>query len=198
MTLAPAGGGQRPGIVHRLDKDTSGVMVVAKSDEAHRKLAAMFAAREVKKTYRRARVGAAGAGVGTDRRDDRPQPARPDQDVGRSAPRPDRHDDLSHRREPPAVRAARHRPRHPGGRTRFACTSRRSAHPVVGDTRYGGAPWKGLRDTKRRSLIAGFHRLALHAARLAFTHPVTEVPLAFEAPVPADFRELVEALRDEP
>jgi 23S rRNA pseudouridine1911/1915/1917 synthase len=197
MKLAPAGGEQRPGIVHRLDKDTSGVMVVAKSDEAHRKLAAMFAAREVKKTYRALVWG-------------RPAPAsgQIDAAIGRS-----RRDPTKMSVGAPRGRAATTIYRTVESLQQFALldidlvTGRThqirvhlaaKRHPVLGDTRYGGAPWKGLRDTKRRSLIVGFHRLALHAARLAFTHPLTAAPLAFEAPVPADFQELVEALRDRP
>jgi 23S rRNA pseudouridine1911/1915/1917 synthase len=194
MPLAASGGEERPGIVHRLDKDTSGLMIVAKTDPAHRTLAAMFAARGIAKTYRALVWG-------------RPQPpaGRIDETIGRS------------RRDPKKMTV--HAPRGrtattiyrtveslPGfalmdidlvtGRThqiRVHFAARH--HPVIGDKSYGGAPWKQLRDPKRRAVIASFHRLALHAARLAFPHPVTGEPLAFESEIPSDFAALVDTLR---
>ena len=193
VALAPAGGAERPGIVHRLDKDTSGLLLIAKTDEAHGKLATMFARREIEKTYLALVWG-------------RPQPpaGRIDDAIGRS------------RRDPTkmTVRAPRSREATtiyrtqqalPGatlleidlvtGRThqiRVHFAARR--HPVIGDTRYGGAPWKALRDPQRRDLFASFRRLALHAAKLVFTHPVTRQPMSFSAPLPHDVTALVEAL----
>jgi 23S rRNA pseudouridine1911/1915/1917 synthase len=194
MPLAPAGGALRPGIVHRLDKDTSGLLLVAKTDAAHRGLARMFARREIGKTYLALVWG-------------RPHPAagRIDDAIGRS------------RRDPTkmAVRAPRSRAattiyrtieslsgvtlleidlvtgRTHQIRVHFAAR----LHPVIGDTRYGGAPWKRLRDTRRRALLAEFPRLALHAAKLVFTHPVTGEPMSFSAPLPDDVAALVHALR---
>jgi 23S rRNA pseudouridine1911/1915/1917 synthase len=193
VALAPAGGVERPGIVHRLDKGTSGLLLIAKTDEAHGKLAAMFARREIEKTYLALVWG-------------RPQPAsgRIDDAIGRS------------RRDPTkmTVRAPRsreattiYRTQHelPGaalleidlvtGRThqiRVHFAARR--HPVIGDTRYGGAPWKTLRDPVRRALLTSFPRLALHAAKLVFVHPVTRKRLTFQAPLPDDVAALVAAL----
>jgi 23S rRNA pseudouridine1911/1915/1917 synthase len=194
MPLAPAGGSERPGIVHRLDKDTSGLLIVAKSDAAHRRLAAMFARREIAKTYLAVVWG-------------RPLPSagRIDDAIGRS------------RRDPTkmTVRAPRSRDATtiyrtqetlPGatlleidlvtGRThqiRVHFAARH--HPVIGDTRYGGAPWKALRDPERRALYASFSRLALHAAKLAFAHPVTGAPIALSAPLPGDVVALIDALK---
>jgi 23S rRNA pseudouridine1911/1915/1917 synthase len=194
MPLAPAGGTQRPGIVHRLDKDTSGLMVIAKTDAAHRALAAMFAKREVNKTYRALVWG-------------RPQPTsgRIDEAIGRS------------RRDP--TKMAVHAPRGRAATTIYRTVEALNGfalldidlvtgrthqirvhfaakhHPVIGDTRYGGAPWKRLRDPRRRAVVSAFARLALHAARLSFAHPVTAEPLTFEAPIPADFAELLTELR---
>jgi len=194
LALAPAGGAERPGIVHRLDKDTSGLLLIAKTDAAHRGLAAMFARREIQKTYLALVWG-------------RPKPpaGRIDDAIGRS------------RRDPTKmmVRAPRSREATtiyrtaetlPGatlleidlvtGRThqiRVHFAARR--HPVIGDTRYGGAPWKLLRDPDRREAYASFPRLALHATRLAFTHPVTGEPMSFSAPLPDDVVALVDALR---
>jgi 23S rRNA pseudouridine1911/1915/1917 synthase len=194
VPLAPAGGTDRPGIVHRLDKDTSGLLLVAKTDAAHRRLASMFADREIRKTYLALVWG-------------RPKPAagRIDDAIGRS------------RRDPTkmTVRAPRSRQATtlyetvealPGatllsiglvtGRThqiRVHFAARR--HPVVGDTRYGGAPWKLLRDPARRAVFSSFPRLALHAAELALTHPITGAPLSFSAPLPDDVARLLDALR---
>jgi 23S rRNA pseudouridine1911/1915/1917 synthase len=197
MALAAAGGAERPGIVHRLDKDTSGLLLVAKTDAAHRGLAAMFAKRSIGKTYLALVWGRP-----------RPQDGRIDDAIGRS------------RRDPTkmTVRAPRSREATtiyrtvemlPGatlleidlvtGRThqiRVHFAARR--HPVIGDTRYGGAPWKLLRDPERRALYTSFPRLALHATRLAFTHPVTSRPMSFSAPLPDDVAALVDALRKEP
>jgi len=194
LALAPAGGAERPGIVHRLDKDTSGLLLIAKTDAAHRGLATMFARREIEKTYLALVWG-------------RPQPpaGRIDDAIGRS------------RRDPTkmTVRAPRSREATtiystqealPGatlleidlvtGRTHqirvhFAARM----HPVIGDTRYGGAPWKALRDPERRALFTSFSRLALHATKLAFTHPVTGEPMSFSAPLPDDVATLVDAIR---
>ena len=194
LALAPAGGAERPGIVHRLDKDTSGLLLIAKTDAAHRSLAALFARREIQKTYFALVWG-------------RPNPpaGRIDDAIGRS------------RRDPTkmAVRAPRSREATtiyrtaemlPGatlleidlvtGRThqiRVHFAARR--HPVIGDTRYGGAPWKLLRDPERRAVYTSFDRLALHATRLAFTHPITGAPMAFSAPLPDDVAALLDALR---
>jgi 23S rRNA pseudouridine1911/1915/1917 synthase len=197
MALAAAGGAERPGIVHRLDKDTSGLLLVAKSDAAHRGLAAMFAKRTVAKTYLALVWGRP-----------RPPDGRIDDAIGRS------------RRDPTKMMVKAPRSREattiyrtiemlPGatlleidlvtGRThqiRVHFAARR--HPVIGDTRYGGAPWKLLRDPERRALYASFPRLALHATRLAFAHPVTGAPMSFSAPLPDDVTALVDALRKEP
>jgi 23S rRNA pseudouridine1911/1915/1917 synthase len=194
LALAPAGGVERPGIVHRLDKDTSGLLLVAKTDAAHRGLTKMFARREIKKTYLALVWG-------------RPQPTegRIDEAIGRS------------RRDPTKMTVRPQRGRDattiyrtiealPGfalleinlvtGRThqiRVHFASLR--HPVIGDTRYGGMPWKVLRDPVRRSALASFTRLALHATALSLNHPVTGKPLSFSAPLPADIAALVDTLR---
>jgi 23S rRNA pseudouridine1911/1915/1917 synthase len=68
-------------------------------------------------------------------------------------------------------------------------------HPVLGDTRYGGAPWKRLQDPQRRALLSSFPRLALHAASLEFRHPVSGKPISLHAPLPDDLAALAQALR---
>jgi 23S rRNA pseudouridine1911/1915/1917 synthase len=197
LALAAAGGIDRPGIVHRLDKDTSGLLLVAKTDAAHRGLAAMFARRAIEKTYLALVWGRP-----------RPPAGRIDDAIGRS------------RRDPTKMMVKAPRSREattiyrtletlPGatmleidlvtGRThqiRVHFAARR--HPVIGDTRYGGAPWRLLRDPERRALFAGFSRLALHATRLKLTHPITGAPMSFSAPLPDDVASLVDALRNAP
>ena len=194
LALAPAGGAGRPGIVHRLDKETSGLLIVAKTDAAHRALTAMFARREIKKTYAAILWG-------------RPQPpdGRIDEAIGRS-----RRDRTKMSVGAPGAREAttiyRTRENFRGatlveidlvtGRThqiRVHFATRH--HPVLGDTRYGGAPWKQLQDLGRRAIFSSFPRLALHARSLAFAHPVTGAPLAIEAPLPDDFLTFAAALR---
>ena len=197
MTLAAAGGAERPGIVHRLDKDTSGLLVIAKTDIAHRALARMFARREIEKTYLALVWG-----------HPRPPAGRIDDAIGRS------------RRDPTKMTVRTKQGRDattlyetidtlPGcallsirlitGRThqiRVHFAARR--HPVIGDTRYGGTPWKALKDPERRNVATSFPRLALHATKLAFAHPVTGKPLTFDAPLPEDVSRLIEALRVRP
>jgi 23S rRNA pseudouridine1911/1915/1917 synthase len=194
LALAPAGGVLRPGIVHRLDKETSGLLLIAKSDAAHRGLTKMFAQREIAKTYLALVWG-------------RPQPreGRIDEAIGRSRRDPTK---MSVRAQHGRAATTIYQTKEtlPGftlleinlvtGRThqiRVHFAARK--HPVIGDTRYGGAPWKALRDPARRDALASFHRLALHAARLEFAHPVTAAPMSFSAPLPKDVAALIDALR---
>ena len=194
MKLAPAGGADRPGIVHRLDRGTSGLLVVAKTDEAHRALASMFARRQVKKTYLAIVWG-------------RPSPAdgRIDVAIGRS--RADR-TKMTVRpvRGREATTVYRTLEALPGctvvevdlvtGRThQIRVHFASKAHPVIGDGRYGSAPWKRLRDPRRKEAIDSFDRLALHAARLAFRHPVSGREVSLEAPLAPDMAALLDVLR---
>ena len=68
-------------------------------------------------------------------------------------------------------------------------------HPVVGDTRYGGASWRGVADPARRQALRRLNRPALHARRLSFDHPCTGRRMSLESPLPADLRRLLEELR---
>ncbi len=194
--LAPAGGAERPGIVHRLDRGTSGLLVVAKTDAAHRALAAAFARREVRKTYLALVWGHPDPSAGTIERA-----------IGRSRSDPTKMS-VAARRSRSAITSYRTVERLSGfallevdlvtGRTHQIRVHFESVrHPIVGDTRYGGRPEKNLRDPAKRAAVLGFHRLALHAARLAFAHPVSGAPLAFDAPLPSEIEELLEVLRRE-
>jgi 23S rRNA pseudouridine1911/1915/1917 synthase len=192
--LAPAGGALRPGIVHRLDRETSGLVLVAKTDAAHRALAAAFARREIRKTYVALVWGHPDPRSGTI-----------DRGIGRS--RSDRtRMSVSASRSRRAVTSYRTIEALPGfallevdlitGRTHQIRVHFDSLkHPVVGDTRYGGQPWRNLRDPVKHAAIQRFRRLALHAARIALRHPTTGEPLALEAPMPAELQSLLATLR---
>jgi len=197
LPLAAAGGAERPGIVHRLDKDTSGLLLIAKTDAAHRSLSRMFARREIEKTYLALVWG-------------RPQPdaGRIDDAIGRSRRDPTKMTvRAKHSREATTIyrteealkgftllRIGLVTGRTHQIRVHFAAR----LHPVIGDTRYGGQPWKALRDPARRALLTSFPRLALHATTLALAHPVSGEPLSFSAPLPADVASLLAALRAQP
>ena len=195
-SLSGIGGVARPGIVHRLDKDTSGVMVAAKTDRAHAGLSALFAAHDIERTYIALTRGA-------------PSPAkgRIETLIGRST---------SDRKKMAVLRS--------GGRNavtdyvvqtvfgapakagrapmaaRVACTLHTgrthqirvhlasSGAPILGDPVYGsGSPVAPVREAIAK---AGLKRQALHAAVLGFIHPVTGGTLRFETPPPGDMTEL--------
>jgi len=179
------GGGEepdRPGIVHRLDKDTSGLMVVARTDEAHRRLQEAVRRREVERAYLALAEGRLASRTGTI-----------DAPIGRSA----------RQRHRMAVSGAAQRE----ARTHFTVlellpretylearleTGRTHqirahlaaiGHPLAGDTTYGG------------SLSFGLERQFLHAHRLAFDHPTTGQRLEFESPLPQDLAAALKAAR---
>ncbi|MEM0924226.1 MAG: RluA family pseudouridine synthase [Pseudomonadota bacterium] len=214
-TLQGIGGEARPGIVHRIDKDTSGLLVIAKSQAAHAGLSEMFAAHEIDRVYRALCWG------------------RPD----RGDPRLAGLSGVSF--EPGWIRIETGIDRHPSDRKRMAVRaggrnavtrlqlvesfgqssrgSERSAarplaslitcrletgrthqirvhashigHPLLADPVYGRARAGGA------GLLEGFARQALHAGHLGFQHPITGVSLHFDAPLPGDFCTILERLR---
>ncbi|MGD8330546.1 MAG: RluA family pseudouridine synthase [Acidobacteriota bacterium] len=193
-TLSRRGGDDRPGIVHRLDKGTSGVMVVARNDAAHAALAAQFAARTVKKEYLAVVYGCPAETegfidlpLGRDRGDrtkisantDRPRDARSRWQVA---------EDL---RAFALVRVFPETGRMHQVRAHLASIH----HPCVGDEKYAGAQWKGVADAARRKGARDFSRPALHAHELELTHPRTGERMRFTAPLPADLEELLALLR---
>lgn len=204
-SLSGIGGVRRPGIVHRLDKETSGVMVVAKTDQAHRALSEAFADHGRTGDLERAYVALVwGAPMRESGKIDAP--------LGRARDRvlravvPGDRDDARHavtryrvtQRFPPAgeALAALVECRLETGRThQIRVHMAHIGHPVVGDPDYGKAfRTKANRlPEPARSVAAAFPRQALHARLLAFRHPKTHMPLSFEAPLPADMRELVGA-----
>ena len=193
-TLSGIGWPKRPGIVHRLDRGTSGLLLVARTDRAHLALARQFKGREVEKIYlalvwgrMRERAGTVERSIGRDRADRKKMSVRALR--GRPA--------LSRWRvlvEMPGFSFLEVRPQ--TGRTHQIRIHLQSiGHPIVGDDRYGGAGWRGVQDPARRRALRVFHRLALHASRLCFLHPVTAQPFAFESPLPEEFRALIEVLK---
>jgi 23S rRNA pseudouridine1911/1915/1917 synthase len=181
------GGGEdaaRPGIVHRLDRDTSGLMLVARDDEAHRRLSAAIKAREVSRTYLalvqgrpRSRSGTIDAPLGRDYR----APER--RAIGGRGPR----EAVTHFEVVESMR--RHsllEVRLETGRThQIRVHLAAIGHPVVGDSRYGGPA------------IAGLERQFLHSTRLGFAHPFSGEQLEFESPLPVDLEQAMRAAKAE-
>jgi 23S rRNA pseudouridine1911/1915/1917 synthase len=187
--LSGIGGESRPGIVHRLDRGTSGVMVIAKNDAAHEELSRQFRDREVEKEYVALVWGVVQAG------------RRIDAAIGR---------DPSHRQKMSArARHARHavtritRARHLRGVTlcQVAIHTGRThqirvhlsaiGHPIVGDSLYGGLKRRVPGDLRA---VLRLERPFLHAERLAFTHPRDQRRMEFTAPLPSDLLNVLEDL----
>ncbi len=183
-SLSGIGGVARPGIVHRIDKDTSGLMIAAKTDRAHEGLAKQFADHSIERRYK-AIVGG------------RPRPAEGtvDAPLARSS---------TNRKKVAIVASGKRAVTHfrtletladaalvecrlETGRTHQVRVHMASiGHALLGDPVYGRS--KGATRTLLETL--GFRRQALHAARLGFIHPVKHVALAFESDMPADMQEL--------
>jgi 23S rRNA pseudouridine1911/1915/1917 synthase len=185
----------RAGIVHRLDKDTSGAMVVARSLAAHTALVAMLGARAIHRQYLATVVGPMVAGGTVDA----PMDRHP-RDRLRRAVREDGRPAVTHYRVRERFRAhTLLECRLETGRThQIRVHMAHIRHPIVGDPLYGGS----LRLPKGATLalaeaLRGFRRQALHAEVLAFEHPVTGEALRFQAPLPADFTGLLAALRED-
>jgi 23S rRNA pseudouridine1911/1915/1917 synthase len=195
-SLSGIGGVARPGIVHRLDKDTSGVMVAAKSDAAHAGLSALFARHDIERRYIALTRGAPNPSHGVIQNflgrspHDRKKMAVL-KSGGREAITRYRVERVFGPPERPL--AARVACELETGRThqiRVHLASRGA--PCLGDPVYGsGAPAAAV---KAAIEAAGLHRQALHAAILGFVHPVTGERLRFETPLPADMAALQDAL----
>lgn len=196
ISLAATGAPDRPGIVHRLDRGTSGVMVVARTDAAHAALARQFAERRVDKRYLALVWGRPAEREGTIERAigrSRSQPTRMAVRGVRGSARPAR--SLWRTVEEfPGFALLEVRPE--TGRTHQIRVHLQSiGHPIVGDATYGGPAWKGLQDPAKRKAVRALERPALHAAELAFDHPDDGRRVAFRAPLPDDLAALLDALR---
>jgi 23S rRNA pseudouridine1911/1915/1917 synthase len=190
--LSGVGGEIRPGIVHRLDKDTSGVMIIAKHDAAHRALTEAWGTPAVRKEYLalvygtpvQAR-GTVDAPIGRDPRERKRMAVVP---AGRPAVTD--YEVLEQHRHVSLLRCVLRT-----GRThQIRVHLKHLGHPIVGDPVYGGPQWRGIPDKKMQRALASMERQALHASRLTFPHPRTGEPMTFEAEMPEDMRDVLGAL----
>jgi len=193
--LAVQGSPLRPGIVHRLDKDTSGALVIAKSERAYLNLVRQFKDRGVRKEYLALVYGS---------------PAKAEGEISSLLGR-----DPTHRKKIAVLQnrgreaLSRWRVEKDWGETallRVQIETGRThqirvhlshiGHPVVGDETYGGdrRRARNVKSAPVRDLLLGTQRQMLHAIRLEFTHPVTGATVTANAPMPEDFRDLIERL----
>ena len=203
--LSGIGGVLRPGIVHRIDKDTSGVLVVAKTDEAHLHLSNQFKQHSVKRQYQALVWGVPQKGHGVVKAYLGRHPVRR-KDISIIE-----NDDSEERETKKGKYAVTHwrvlkrfefsallACRLETGRThqiRVHLTS--IGHPLIGDPQYGKSPLKKLADVsgELRIIITNFRRQALHAEILGFEHPVSGEWLEFSASMPDDFKKLLKVIQ---
>lgn len=188
--LSGINGVARPGIVHRIDKDTSGLLVVAKSDAAHEGLARQFADHTITRRYLAVcsgypnpRSGTISGRIGRSDKDRKKMAVLPD-DSNRGKRAVTHYETLRTLNHATLIEC-----RLETGRThqvRVHCAS--IGHPLLGDPVYGRTP-KSLKPVLDR---LQFRRQALHAARLGFIHPITGESLDFHADLPEDFQELID------
>jgi 23S rRNA pseudouridine1911/1915/1917 synthase len=196
--LEGIGGDLRPGLVHRLDKDTSGTLVVAKNDMAHEGLSHQFKKRQVQKRYLAIVYGNMKASAGVI-----------DLSIGRH-PTDRKKMSTQSRRSRPTETRWKVKEVFSGvtlleidlrtGRThqiRVHCAA--IGHPVVGDATYGGKRrWQDTSLPKAQALLKSVQRQMLHAWRLSFVHPRTGQWTGFESPLPKDMASVLEELRTIP
>ncbi len=198
--LSSVGGSLRPGIVHRLDRDTSGLLLVAKSDRAHQALARQFEERSIRKQYLALVFGEPSRDADHIEQPIGPHPTHREKMAIRlpadgGKPAATFYEVLERFRGYALVRC-----KPTTGRThQIRVHLTHLGHPILADKLYSGRPLLTLGD------LAGpdapdaetplLDRQALHAHRLDLTHPLTGVPLAFTSPPPADFHAALDALR---
>jgi len=183
--LSGIGGVERPGIVHRLDKETSGLLVVAKNDAAHRALADQFASRTLTKEYVAFVAGVPQADTGTINSAISRHPVHRHRMTVGEGGRPSRTDWTVEQKF--AGQAALLRCRIHTGRTHQIRVHLKSlGHPILGDATYGWKPNPALPVPAR---------VMLHAEHLVFAHPVSGKVMDLHAPLPKDFRQVLAALR---
>ena len=189
--LSGVGGELRPGIVHRLDRGTSGVMVAAKNDAAHHELARQFADREVEKEYialvwglvqQGRRIDAA---IGRDPKDRQKMSTR----ARRARSAVTRVTKAEHLRGVTLAHVTIATGRTHQIRVHLSAIG----HPIVGDQTYGGVHRRVADDVRA---VQRLERPFLHAARLVFTHPTEGRRMEFTSPLPADLQEVIDEIRE--
>ncbi|MDQ3171000.1 MAG: RluA family pseudouridine synthase [Acidobacteriota bacterium] len=188
--LSGIGGEERPGIVHRLDRGTSGLMVVAKNDASHRELSRQFQDREVEKTY----LALVWGGVEAGRRIDLP--------IGRDPKDRQKMSTRARRTREAVTRIVRADKLRGVTLVEVAIDTGRThqirvhlgaiSHPVIGDATYGGVRRHAPADVRA---VNRLERPFLHAHKLAFTHPSDGRRMAFESPLPPDLQTVLDDLR---
>lgn len=185
--IAGVGGAGRPGVVHRLDRDTSGVLVLARSDAAYLALSRAFAERRVEKHYFALVWGVLS------------EPLARTDPIGRHPTERQRMAVRSNGRPAASTFAPLASAggvtacdvRIETGRThQIRVHAKAAGHPLVGDPTYGEARHRGLPRGPVQRALADFPRPALHAWSISFTHPISGEPMAVTAPLPADLRRL--------
>jgi 23S rRNA pseudouridine1911/1915/1917 synthase len=187
-SLSGIGGVARPGIVHRIDKDTSGLMVAAKTDRAHVGLARQFKDHSIDRRYKAIVSGRPKTSGGSV---DAPL-ARSPQNRKKIAIQPGGKRAVTHwTLVKPLYEAALVECRLETGRTHQVRVHMASlGHPLIGDPVYG----RTKKEHREVLETMGFRRQALHAARLGFIHPINSNALAFDSEMPADMQELMDKL----
>ena len=196
-SLSGIGGVARPGIVHRLDKDTSGVMMAAKSEKAHQKLAKLFARHDLDRRYNALvwglppeRIGTIDAPIGRSKHDRKKQAIM---ETGKEA--------ITHyqtKRDLPPFSALIECQLETGRTHQIRVHLAAMGYGIIGDPLYG-TPLRSAQvpDQISRDLLAQmrqFERQALHAAILGFRHPITGEELSFESPLPEDMKALIKTI----
>lgn len=193
--LSPYGIPYRPGVVHRLDKETSGLLAFAKTSKAHLFIAEQFKERKVRKSYialvwgrSKQSRGEIDAGLGRDLRDRKK--------ISTKTTKPRQAKTLYHVLEYlPGFTLLELHP--VTGRThQLRAHLKFIHHPIVGDTKYGGAMWGGVQNKRKRDHLKNFPRIALHASFLSFIHPSTLEKISFHSSLPEDFKKLISILRE--
>lgn len=193
--LSGIGGILKPGIVHRLDKDTSGLLIVAKSDEAHRGLAGQFKRHEVRKIYKALVYG--------NPKDDE---GIIDAPIGRHPADRKKMSTISRRskeaftrwqvQERYGVVTLLHVDIITGRTHQIRVHLTALGYPVLGDNMYGNPKRaNAVNNTFLRAKLKAMKRQALHAAQVSFVHPITHKDMAFSSPLPADMDQLCNFLR---
>jgi len=193
--LSRGSGDSRPGIVHRLDAGTSGLIVVARNETAHNNLAQQFMDRSVEKAYITlvygrvtADEGRFDAAIGRDPKNRVKMAVRP-ADQGRPALTLFR---VVERFEDFTLLEINIKT----GRThQIRVHLSHAKHPVVGDVTYGGGRENMIRDARMKSIVLGLGRPFLHAQRLAFRHPQSGEEMSFESMLPAELQSVLNQLR---